>query len=299
MIDIHTHLYFPQYDEDRDETIRRAFDSGITRMISVGTEPDDWEKVLAVTEYDERITAAVGIHPHWYNAELELRMKNKELSKNTEDPKNAILELRECIAKHREKIVAIGECGLDYFSRVDSLVSEEQKIFQKEGFLEQMRLAREFSLPLIIHTRPSAGSMDAYADMFEILAIATNEANQKAQLTIILHCYMGDTEITEQFLTLPNVYFSFTGTITYPAKKVLEETKDDPCRVVRMIPLDRILTETDCPFLAPQSHRGERNEPRYVHEVAVKIAEIKGVGFDEINDCLETNVQRIFPIRTL
>lgn len=296
MIDIHNHLYFPQYDTDREETIARTFDGGITRMVSVGTELDDWEKALAITEYDERITAAVGIHPHWFTTELE---KNKELRKNTEGPKNEILKLEAFIRMHREKIVAIGECGLDYFSRADTPVSEEQKTLQKEGFLEQVKLARELTLPLIIHTRPSVGSMDAYEDMFEILAAVMSEASRQTQLTVILHCYMGDAELTEQFLTLPNVYFSFTGTITYPIKKILEGTKDDPRHVVEMIPFDRILTETDCPFLAPQSHRGGRNEPGYVREVATKIAEIKGVGFDELNDRIEANAQKIFPVKTL
>ena len=287
MIDVHSHVYFPDYDADREETIRRAFAGGLTGLISVGTEPDDWGQALSITAYDERIWAAVGVHPHWMNAESS--GENYELSKDALS--NVVKKLRDFMVENNGKIVAIGECGLDYFSRADAPVSDAQKAFQTEGFLAQVKLAQELGLPLIIHTRPSAGSMDAYADMFEILARGRESG---VNIPAILHCYVGDTIVTEQFLTLPDTYFSFTGTITYPVKKVLEGTEADSRRVVGMIPLERILTETDCPFLAPQSHRGERNEPGYVEGVIKKIAEIKAISTDEVEAIVEGTAKRKF-----
>ncbi len=134
------------------------------------------------------------------------------------------------------------------------------------GFLAQIKLAEELGLPLIVHCRANAGASDAYEDMSTLLS-------QVKTIPIVLHCYMGDTEVTKQLLALDNVYFSFTGNITYPVKKTWVGTKDDLRETVKLIPLDRLFTETDCPFLSPQSKRGERNEPASVVEVAAKVAE--------------------------
>lgn len=300
MIDIHTHLYFPQYDADRDETIRRAFDAGIRYMVSVGTGPEDWGQALAMTELpaaDGRIGAAVGVHPN-----QGVRGEEYEVSEIQ------IRKLKEFISENREKIVAIGECGLDYFSRTAEPVSDGRKVSQKELFLAQVRLANDFGLPLIIHTRPSAGTMDAYEDVLDILTtydlqpttksgMDSNEAVISRQSSVvgrILHCYVGDTEVTEKFLTLPDVFFSFTGNVTYPAKKSVAGTKDDLGETVKRIPLDRILIETDCPFLAPQARRGERNEPAYVVETAARIAELKGMTLGAVERSAEENAGRIF-----
>jgi len=280
MIDIHTHLYFPQYDADRDETIRRAFAGGMTRMVSVGTEPDDWDQAMAMTEYDPRIQAAVGLHPNH-----EARGMEYGVRENTE---MHIQALRKCITANREKIVAIGECGLDYFVRDGGMVSSEEKARQEALFLAQIELAQELHLPLIIHTRPSAGSMDAYERVFSLLRTSYSV------LPAILHCYMGDTEVTERFLELSNVVFSFTGTVTYPVKQVLRGTKSDSAEVVKMIPLERILTETDCPFLAPQSHRGERNEPSFVSEVVARIADFKVISSDQVVEQVTKNANALF-----
>lgn len=280
MIDIHTHLYFPQYDTDRSETIRRAFDAGVRYMVSVGTEPDDWEQARGIAQRDGRIGLAVGIHPN-----QGIRSKEYEVRENTGVQ---IQSLKEFITANRGEVVAIGECGLDYFSRDGVLMTEDQKTFQKERFVAQIGLAQELNLPLIIHTRPASGSMDAYEDILSLLSASY------FSLPVILHCYMGDTEVTRKFLELPDVSFSFTGNITYPAKKPLVGTRDDLGETVKMIPVDRILTETDCPFLAPQAHRGRRNEPAYVSEVVRRIAELKGVSIDDIEGATEKNAERIF-----
>lgn len=318
MLDIHTHLFWDSYDADRDEVIQRARAAGVDKMICVGTSPEDNLQAIAVAEKYDDIYASVGLHPHFFN-EIEKEISNfKSQAPNKSQITNSkiqnlVEELRSLAGN--SKVVAIGECGLDYFSHdPEKTIAPEQKQLQREGFLAQIALAQELDLPLIIHTRPSVGSMpsaageDAYEDMFEILRDEFLKA-ESYKLKAVLHCYMGDTEITEKFLTLPNVYFSFTGNITYPVKKALAGTKparndsqtkrsnsgrDDPSEVVRMIPLGRLFVETDCPFLAPQGKRGERNEPAYVRMTALQAGALKGVEMAVLEPILDENFQRVF-----
>jgi len=276
MQDIHTHLYWQSYDADRDVVVARAREAGVKEMLTIGCTVDESRQALAIAEQYSDMYAAIGIHPQEYMGAVS----DEELDVQ-------IAALR--ILAQSKKVVAIGECGLEYYSHdPGKLISEEQKVIQKKGFLAQIELAKEFKLPMILHCRASAGSADAYEDMFEILK-ASNFSSP-----LILHCYMGDTEVTRKFLTLPNAYFSFTGNITYPVKKAVLGTKDDLTETVKLIPLDRIFTETDCPFLTPQSHRGERNEPAYVTEVVAKIAELQGKVVDEIEQAVDANVHKVF-----
>lgn len=284
MHDIHTHLYWNSYDRDRDAVIARAHAVGIDRMFAIGCTVEESRQCVALAEKYPEIYASVGIHPHEF--------------RTLDDVKNldADIEALRQLANQSKKIVAIGECGLDYYVRpavIDpqqsfvgrgaDAVSDETKAAQQRGFVAQIALARELQLPLIIHCR------DAYEDMLAILR--AESADLRA---CILHCYMGDTEVTKQFLELENVYFSFTANITYPAKKNLIGTRDDLRETVRVVPLDRIFVETDCPFLAPQSKRGERNEPAYVAIVAEEIARIKEIEIAEVRSSLDRRASQIF-----
>lgn len=279
MYDIHTHLYFESYDKDREMVIARAKAHGIEKMIVVGCTTGESFQATELALKHPELFASVGIHPHEFNLARE----------NASEWLTREIDTLRTVAQ-RNKVVAIGECGLDYFSHDPvQRVTDEQQAFQKDGFQRQIALAQELALPLIIHTRPSAGSMDAYEDMLALM-----KAKGSQLKACILHCYMGDTEITKQFLEIPNLFFSFAGNITYPVKKALIGSKDDLGETVRLVPLDRILAETDCPFLSPQTHRGERNEPAYVVEVVRKIAEIKQQELAEITKRIEENSQRIF-----
>jgi TatD DNase family protein len=297
MIDIHTHLYWESYDEDRDSVIARAHAAGVEKMFAIGCTVEESRQCVALADRYPDIFASVGIHPHFFNelVEKQFSIPNFQFSINTEFFNNEIQKLTEELRKlaGSAKVVAIGECGLDYFSHDPlSVVSEEQKEVQRVGFLAQIALAQELALPLIVHCRPSRGTQDAYEDMLDILK------NHSSLIThpvpSILHCYMGDTEVTKQFLTLSNVYFSFTGNITYPVKKAYVGTKDDLTETVKLIPLERIFAETDCPFLAPQSKRGERNEPAAVVIVAKRIAEIHGKPLPIVTRALDKNCDRVF-----
>ncbi len=299
MHDIHTHLYWQSYDTDRDEVVRRAREAGVDKMLVIGCTVEESRQAIAVAEQYPQVYASVGIHPSFFNELVEKSSITKiQDTNNHQSPisnlKGLTSELRE-MAKH-EKVVAIGECGLEYYAHnSEQLITDAQKVAQKAGFLAQIALAEELGLPMILHCRASTGSADAYEDLFEILSDQHSTFDIQHS-SCILHCYMGDTEVTEKFLSLPNVYFSFTGNITYPVKQVVVGTKDDLTETVKMIPLERIFTETDCPFLTPQSHRGERNEPAYVAEVLECIARLHGVEPKVVEQLTESNFKKVFPM---
>lgn len=274
MLDIHTHLYWTSYDADRDEVVRRAREAGVKKMICVGTSPEDNPKAIAAAEKYDNVFASVGIHPHFFNGSV---IPIEELKR---------------FAKH-PKVIAIGECGLDYFSRdPQKIITIEQRELQKTGFIAQLKLAEELKWPLIIHTRPSLGSMNAYQDVFEILK--AKESKKLTKLQAILHCYQGDMEITKKFLELPNVYFSFAGNITYPIKKSVAGTKDDLQETVKLVPLDRLFVETDSPFLTPEGKRSERNEPAYIQITARQVCALKGIEMATLETALDKNFKRVF-----
>ncbi len=273
MQDIHTHLYWQSYDADREEVLKRSWDKGVKEMFVIGCTIKESEQSVALAEKYSDVYTAVGIHPHEFN---------QGGSVHTDTNFSFMEELR-MLVNSSEKVIAIGECGLDYFSHdKEKSISEAEKELQKKGFELQLELALEKNLPVIVHCR------EAYWDMLEIFQRYPDIS------AFILHCYMGDTEVTKEFLKLPNAFFSFTANITYPVKKALVGTKDDLTETVKLIPLERLFTETDCPFLTPQSKRGERNEPAYVEEVVVQVATLQNKTFEEVERRVEENVKRIF-----
>lgn len=277
MYDIHTHLYWKSYDADRDEIVRRAVATGVEKMLVIGTTIEESRQAVELAEKYPQLSASVGIHPHTFN---ETGILNLE---------SWMRDLRDLAGS--EKVVAIGECGLDYYSHdKQSTINNQQKAAQKEGFLAQVDLAQELNLPLIVHCRASSPtSDDAYRDMLDTLSPITYHLK-----AVILHCYMGDTEVTREFLKLSNVYFSFAGNITYPVKQEVRGTKDDLTETVKLVPLERLFVETDCPFLAPQKHRGKRNEPMYVTEITKIIAELKGVTIEQVSEATTSSAERVF-----
>ena len=284
MHDIHTHLYWDSYDADRDAVIARAHAAGVENMFAIGCTVDESRQCVALALKYPEIYASVGIHPHEF--------------RTAEDVKNLAgdIEALRALANESKKVIAVGECGLDYYvrpvaadpqqsfvGRGTAALSDGTKAVQRQGFLAQIALARELGLPLIIHCR------DAYEDMLDILKTECADIS-----ACVLHCYMGDTEVTKKFLELDNVYFSFTANITYPVKKALVGTKDDLSETVKLVPLERLFVETDCPFLSPQSKRGERNEPAYVTLALEEAARLKGMEGELLAIRIEENHQRVF-----
>jgi TatD DNase family protein len=262
MIDTHAHLDFPEYDEDREKVISRAFDSGVRKIINVGVDLERSRRSVEIAKNHENIFAAVGFHPH--EAGEKNRIPGEEEFRELED-----------LAKNK-KVRAIGEIGLDYFY----YKKPEQVKLQKELFAKQLAVAERLKLPVVIHCR------DAWGDLYDIILDSKNK-NTNFQL----HCYSGERKDTEKFLELSNVWFSFSGNITYPKPT---ERAGKLAEAVRMIPLERMILDSDSPLLAPQKFRGKRNEPGYIGYIAEKIAEIKEMSPKEVEEKTDENATRFF-----
>lgn len=256
IIDTHIHLDDSRYDDDFEDVIKRAYENDVRAFIIPGADPLTLDKALKIAEKHENIYFAVGVHPY----DLE--------AFETLDFEKYIIH---------EKCVAIGECGMDYF-RLEG--SDEEKAVEKEAqkkvFVEQIRLAKKYQKPLIVHIR------DASNDAKNILL----EENA-GEVGGVLHCYNAD----EQLLSLAkeNFYFGIGGVLTFSnAKKLVH--------VLPKIPLDKLVIETDGPYLTPMPHRGKRNEPAYTRIVAEKMSELLGVNIDEIEKTTTENAKKLFHI---
>jgi TatD DNase family protein len=276
LIDTHAHLDDEKFETDQLEVIERAFASGVEKIINVGADLAGSRASVILSDKNENIYATIGLHPYCFN-------QVEKFSKTFEELKD--------LAKNK-KVVAIGEIGLDYYSYLEDLIAEAQKENQKRGFVLQIELAQELKLPVIIHCRPARNDSqakrsdsggDAYADTLEIIK------NYPA-VQFVFHCYGGSLSFTEKLLQLKNIHFSFTGNITYA------KTNAEILAVVKRIPLEKIMLETDCPYLAPVPHRGKRNEPKLVSFVAEKIAEIKNLTTDEISTITTQNATTFFSL---
>lgn len=275
-IDTHAHLNFAAYDEDRDAVIQRAKDAGVA-MINVGTQYDTAKFAVELAQQNDNCYAIIGLHPihtdKSYHDEKELGTGNKEFTSRGEA--FDLDAYRELAATGT--VVGVGECGLDYYRTTPDSLDK-----QRAAFHTQIKLALEFDVPLMLHVRPSEGSMDAYHDAIEILSEYKKEHGEKLRGNS--HFFAGDIEVAQKFLDL-GFDMSFTGVITFV---------DDYKKLVEFVPLDRIHAETDCPYVTPAPHRGKRNEPSYVIEVVKKIAEIKELPTEQVSEQLMSNAQRLY-----
>lgn len=251
--DTHTHLNVRQFTDDWEEVLERAFATGVTHMVMVGFDDETIPKAIELAEAHEHIYAAVGWHP-------------VDAIDFNEEKLNWLREL----AAH-PKVVAIGETGLDYHW------DRSPKDVQKAAFREQIKLAREVDLPIIIHNR------EATADVIQIL-----EEENAAEVGGIMHCYNDTVEYVPACLEM-NFYISLGGPVTFKNAKA-------PKEVATMVPLDKLLIETDAPFLAPHPNRGKRNEPAYVKLIAEQIADLRGISVEEVARATMENAKRLFRI---
>ena len=264
--DAHAHVQFPAYDEDRAAVLRRAREAE-TWMVNVGTDLQTSRDAVALADHaHEGVFATVGIHPtHACGARMS------PCEEGNVAP--GVNEAYQMLAAH-EKVVAIGECGLDYYRADETTRTEQEAVF-----VEQIELANMLEKPLMLHIRSGSSGRSAYRDAFEIL-------KAHAQVLGNVHFFAGSWEEAQLFLDI-GFTLSFTGVITFA--RDYDET-------IKNTPLDRLLSETDCPYVAPVPHRGKRNEPVYVSEVVKKIAEIKGVAHEEVAEQLVRNAQRFFKV---
>lgn len=275
LVDSHCHIQFKAYDENRDEVIRRARHEEV-RMIAVGSGRASSEAAVRIAASCDIIWAAVGLHPnHLFAYPIDIE-EEAILSVEHFDS-----EIYRALAAQK-KVVAIGECGLDYYRIPENLDHAEVRAKQEKVFRAHLDLADELKLPVIIHCR------DAHVDVARIL----KEYGDVGKLARrgVLHCFTGTVAEANVYLPL-GFYVSFTGIITFPPRKGQTETLAD---VVRAVPLDRILVETDAPYLAPVPYRGKQNEPAYVRFVAKKVAEIRGVRMEEVEIQTTKNTEQLF-----
>lgn len=275
MIDSHCHIQFNAYKDDIDVVLKKCHESGII-LNCVGSQIDTSIRAVEYAEKYPDIYATVGLHPiHLFSTEVD-----EEETKFTSREEKFDYEQYKKLASH-PKVIGIGECGLELFHLPKDANKEEILAKQREGFLLQYKLAKELDLPLVIHVR------DAHLEMIELLK------SLKAPIKGVVHCYTGNWQYAEQYLDL-GLCFGFTGVITFPAKKTNPKPQEEILEVVANLPMDKILIETDAPYLAPQAYRGTRCEPWMVVEVAKKIAEIKKMGLEEVVWITEENTRRLF-----
>lgn len=256
--DSHSHYNDEKFDEDREEIIKDTYESGITKFVCAGYNIDSSLFSLELSKKYDFIYSICGISPN------DIPQSEEELWKD-------IAKITEIVKENKsKKLVAIGEIGLDYYW------NKENKELQKEAFEKQIDLANELELPIVIHSR------DASVDTIEMIR------NHKVNKAGIFHCCQPNQEMVRQALEL-GYYISFAGPITF------KNSRNAP-DVIKMVPLDRILIETDSPYLTPEPNRGKRNDCRNVKYVAQKIAELKNVPIEEIAKITYDNAKRIFEI---
>ncbi len=289
LIDSHCHVDFNAFKDDADEVIKRSLAEDIW-LINVGSQFSTSERAVKMTEaYPQGLYAVVGLHPiHLFKDITETTTLNgQEYSFKTRKEvfdKEAYRQL----AMSSKKVVGLGETGLDYSYLEDkSEEKEAAKNLQKEVFSGFIDLAEELDLPLVIHCRGSkADSARAYDDLLNIL---TSVKNQGRKIRGVVHCFGGTLEQAKQFIEL-GYLIGFTGIVTF--KKGSEEMRN----IAMVLPLDKILVETDAPFLSPEPYRGKRNEPAYVRYVAEEVAKLRNVSFEEVAEQTTKNARELFGI---
>jgi len=251
-IDTHCHLDFPEFNQDRDEVIRRAKKQGIGYIINIGSSLKGSLDSLELSRKYDFIYATVGVHPH-------------EADRFGKEEEAAIRDLAK-----KEKVVAIGEIGLDYYKNYSKAEN------QRPLFTSLIKLAKDFNLPLVVHTR------QAQADTLKIL-------KEAMPIKAVVHCFSGDGDFLKECLDL-GLFISFTCNITYRKAENLRN-------FVKAAPLDRLMLETDAPFLSPEGFRGRRNDPTQVKLLAEEIARIKGINLDKVAQSTTDNAKEFFHLK--
>lgn len=261
LFDTHAHLNDEKFSGEAEEIIKRSFENRVSKILIAGADEESSKSALAMSLNHDGLYCSLGIHPHD--------------AKSFND--NVLSDFKSLIIKHPQKVVAIGEIGLDYY------YDFSPREIQKTAFRRQIEFAIEINLPIIVHDR------DAHGDCLDIIGEFTN-GGYFSKTPGVFHCFSGSYEMAEILLN-KGFYLSFAGPVTFKnAKKTLE--------FLPKIPLDRILIETDCPYLAPEPNRGKRNEPSYVKFVAIKLAEIFNKSVEEIESITFKNACDVFRIKT-
>lgn len=276
LIDSHCHLHFPPYDADRADVLQRMKDEDVW-AITVGTTIGTSKGAIELAEKTEDVWATVGYHPEHFTSSFHDASEGDADTYSVEDIRK--------LATSSKKVVAIGETGLDFYRIDEDRNIEDAKKTQERGFREHIALAHDLDLPLAIHCRNA---------LTRLAEVVRDEKAQGKNIRGVVHCFTGSWDEAKPLLDL-GLHLSFTGVITFPPKKT-----DDPTlhvhRVIERMPLDRILIETDAPWLTPIPYRGKRNEPAYVRYVAEQIAKLRDVSVEHIASHSTQNALILFRI---
>ncbi|HAZ28627.1 MAG TPA: hypothetical protein DCY48_02520 [Candidatus Magasanikbacteria bacterium] len=280
LFDTHCHLQFQAFKEDRDDAIARSLARGMILNV-VGTQKDTSRAAVALAETYDGMYATIGTHPiHLFPTHVD--EEETSFQSREEDFDEAYYET---LARSK-KVVAVGETGIDLYHLPKDKPKEDVLAKQRDVFLKHAAFAQKHNLALVIHCR------DAHDELIQTLKSTVN-----GQLSMLIrgvvHCFSSNWTHAEQYLDL-GLYLGFTGVITFPAKKTNPQVQENLLEVVRRMPLDRILVETDSPYLAPQAYRGKRCEPWMVEETVKKIAEICGVSPAKIEEQTTNNARALF-----
>jgi TatD DNase family protein len=251
LIDSHSHLEMPEFKKDLEAVIQRAKESGVGYIFTVGTEKKDWTRALEIAHSHPSVYAILGVHPH----------NVKEIDDRTYST------LRDLCRDG--KVRAYGEIGLDFYRDLSP------RAVQLMRFREQIGLAKELELPIVVHDR------EAHQETLEIL-----KSEKAEKCGGIIHCFSGDYEMAKECIEM-GFYISIPGTVTFKNTGGFQE-------IIKRLPLESLLIETDAPFLAPVPFRGKRNEPSYVRYTAQKVAEIKKISFEKVAEATTENALRVY-----
>jgi len=284
LVDSHTHVHFKAFEGEMEDVIRRAQAADVL-MITVGTQKDTSKKAVEVAREHDGVWATVGLHPN-HTPEQEFTDPN-ELS----DIANVKTRSESFDANYyRElaqdpKCVGIGECGLDFFHIPKNLDRASVIKKQTEMFMAQVELATELELPLVVHCR------DAYEEQAQLIKETISSGKLPARG--VMHCFGGTVKDAEKFLEL-GFMIGITGIVTFPPRK--GEDVNPAQEVAKMVPLDKLLIETDAPYLSPAPVRGQKNEPAFVRHIAEFIADLRGISLEELAEATTANAKRLFKI---
>ncbi len=254
LVDSHAHIGEPRFDMDRDKVMERAREAGVSLVIDVGSDLESSKKAIGLTQRYGEVYAVIGFHPH--NASKMMNGDLERLAELTQQP----------------KVVAIGEIGLDFYRNLSP------RDTQIEAFKRQLQLTEKLGLPVVIHSR------DAQQEVLGILTDWAERSEQDKPLGV-LHCFSGDTDLAERYIEM-GFLISIAGPVTYRNSHAVE--------IARAIPLEKLVVETDCPYLAPYPYRGRRNEPSYLSFTVEKIGQIRDIPSDVVAEHTARNAIQLF-----
>ncbi len=287
MIDTHAHLYWDKFEEDFQEVIDRCLETGVTTLINVGVDLEKSQLAASLRSDKIELFSTIGIHPE----------EAINFSLNPDESIHQCMDrLEEIYRSNPSKVVAVGECGLDFLFANQPwplpsstpnqlpLTPDQIKDLQRKLLKAHIGLAKKLNLPLSIHCRDDRAKNPQSSECWnEVIELTKDHFG-------VYHCYSGLLPTTNYLLQNTNFYISFAATLTYPKNDYLREA-------ARVIPLERIVLETDCPFLPPQSKRGQRNEPAFILETAQALAEVKGVSLEEVARITTENTKKLFSFK--